>query len=433
MNFTKRDKWGDFSPRMILGAVFVLSAVPLLLVKIFPSQLQHVINPASYVAFHNIVEYFSIMVSLSIFGVGWFTYGQTRDRHALFISAAFLTIGLLDFLHSLSNAAMPAFITPNSSNKSIQFWIAARLFTASAFWGSAYIFPESRGWWLSRSTLMAGSLGITGIVFVGVIFFPYYTPVMFIPGQGLTPFKVVSEYVIIFLFVLASLAYLRRMTGTRDRLLLYYISSFIISIFGEMTFSTYVSVFDTYNVLGHIYKVAAFSMIYGGFFIVTVKAPYTRLVEARGKLQEEIIERKRVEEEIRMHRDHLEELVKQRTGELESANERLRMENAERRQVEVALSERTAEIENANKELESFSYSVSHDLRAPLRAIEGYSRMILKRQGDHFDEDTKRKFLVIMNNVKMMESLIDALLDFSRHGRQEITGANQDMNELIRE
>ncbi len=90
-------------------------------------------------------------------------------------------------------------------------------------------------------------------------------------------------------------------------------------------------------------------------------------------------------------------------------------------------------LEVANKELESFSYSVSHDLRAPLRAIDGYSRMILKKQDEHFDEETRRQFQTIRDNVATMSRLIDDLLAFSRLGKQEMSKTNLDMEEMIRE
>jgi PAS domain S-box-containing protein len=102
-----------------------------------------------------------------------------------------------------------------------------------------------------------------------------------------------------------------------------------------------------------------------------------------------------------------------------------------RKQSERTLEERTAQLEEANKELESFSYSVSHDLRAPLRAIDGYARMILKKQGDKFDEDTMRKFNVIRSNAHMMGELIDDLLTFSRLGRKQMSMTKIDMQQLI--
>jgi PAS domain S-box-containing protein len=105
----------------------------------------------------------------------------------------------------------------------------------------------------------------------------------------------------------------------------------------------------------------------------------------------------------------------------------------ERKQSERTLEERTAQLEEANKELESFSYSVSHDLRAPLRAVDGYARMILRKQGDKFDEDTMRKFNEIRSSAQMMGRLIDDLLSFSRLGRKHMSIAKMNMDDLVRE
>jgi len=115
----------------------------------------------------------------------------------------------------------------------------------------------------------------------------------------------------------------------------------------------------------------------------------------------------------------------------QTANEALQAEIRERKQAEKLLEERTIQLEAANKELESFCYSVSHDLRNPLRAIDGYSRTILKNQGDKFDEDTRSRFNRIRRNTQMMGELIDDLLSFSRLGRAEINMSDLDMEDLV--
>lgn len=109
------------------------------------------------------------------------------------------------------------------------------------------------------------------------------------------------------------------------------------------------------------------------------------------------------------------------------------MDVTDRKQAEIELKRQSVLLEEANREMESFSYSVSHDLRAPLRAIDGYSRMIMKRKADEFDEETRRQFGLIRDNARMMGQLIDDILAFSRLGRQAMAITETDMNRLFRE
>ena len=105
----------------------------------------------------------------------------------------------------------------------------------------------------------------------------------------------------------------------------------------------------------------------------------------------------------------------------------------EQKQAEEALTERTRQLDDANEELDSFAYSVSHDLRAPLRAIDGFARMILKQQGDKFDEKTRNQFDVIIKNTKMMGQLIEDLLALSRLGRQAISMSKLNIEDLAQD
>ena len=99
-------------------------------------------------------------------------------------------------------------------------------------------------------------------------------------------------------------------------------------------------------------------------------------------------------------------------------------------ELEKKVSLRTKELETVNKELEAFSYSVSHDLRAPLRAVSGYAMMLKEDYEDKFDDEAKRITGNILSNVKMMGRLIDDLIAFSRLGKREVRRRPTDMQTL---
>lgn len=120
-------------------------------------------------------------------------------------------------------------------------------------------------------------------------------------------------------------------------------------------------------------------------------------------LSEDITEEKQMNEELLRHREHLEELVR----------------------------DRTAQLETANRELEAFSYSVSHDLRAPLRHIDGFADLLVKHAGASLDEEGRRYLEIIADSAKKMGDLIDELLVFSRMARSPMQTMTIDLTHLV--
>jgi len=108
----------------------------------------------------------------------------------------------------------------------------------------------------------------------------------------------------------------------------------------------------------------------------------------------------------------------------EEAEERIKEAN-------IQLEKSNKQLEELNKEMESFSYSVSHDLRAPLRSISGFTNIIESKLGNQIDDETRDCLRLIQTSATKMEQLIDSLLSLAKYGRQEIRLTMLDMRMLM--
>lgn len=136
---------------------------------------------------------------------------------------------------------------------------------------------------------------------------------------------------------------------------------------------------------------------------------------------------------IAIQQANLVEQLQSELAERQRAEDRLIEANAQLSMSNLELRKTSAQLEVSNHELESFSYSVSHDLRAPLRAINGFSQILLEDYGDRFDDDCKDYFSRIQRNVDRMGTLIEDLLLLSRISRSEMRYDKVNLSELVQE
>ncbi len=162
------------------------------------------------------------------------------------------------------------------------------------------------------------------------------------------------------------------------------------------------------------------------------------LHESNRQLELEIYERQLAEDTIRQARDNLEKRVQERTGKLAASNAELIREVAERKRAEddirklnAQLVQRSAQLEASNKELEAFSYSVSHDLRAPLRGIDGFSQAVLEDYHEKLDDSGRSYLHRVRAASQRMSQLIDAMLNLARLTRAEIHTQTFDMSAIV--
>ncbi len=156
------------------------------------------------------------------------------------------------------------------------------------------------------------------------------------------------------------------------------------------------------------------------------------------QLELEISERHIAEETLRQARDNLEKRVQERTAKLAASNAEMIREVAERKRAEedirklnATLLQRSAQLEASNKELEAFSYSVSHDLRAPLRGIDGFSQAVLEDYEEKLDESGRNYLKRVRAASQRMSQLIDAMLNLARLTRAEIHTKAFDMSVIV--
>lgn len=259
------------------GWILLGLAIPLLWWVSAPSR-QIVLEPMQFVFLHSAIEIFAVIVSILVFITGYRAILSARKTAVVILGIAFFGVALFDFLHTMSYVGMPDAITQNSSQKSIFFWLIARFLAASAlfFYAALPIVPNIC-LLKKRLALITSLILICPIAYVG-LFKSDQVPALFIPGFGLTALKINLELLIIAIHLITLVVIWLRRTKLQNECLMALSFAVSISAASEFFFTMLgIQDKDAANLLGHLYKLAAYLYLFHATFNEALKRPLERL------------------------------------------------------------------------------------------------------------------------------------------------------------
>lgn len=239
-----------------------------------------------FAAWHTVLEIFAVSVAFLVFAVGWLSYQRRAPLPILVIAAGFLAVGLLDIGHLLSFPGMPDWVTPANPEKAINFWLAARFVAALALLyaalGSWNPSPYSRS---IRQSLVAAALLVVLLFTALFLHAPDWLPATFDPDDGLTPFKILSEYLVVTLHLVTAVLLWRRRHVINAVDVMALITAVLLIALSEFFFTLYAQPSDAFNLMGHVYKIAAYYYLYRAVVLSGIAAPYRSLAHSQHRLE----------------------------------------------------------------------------------------------------------------------------------------------------
>ena len=252
--------------------------------------LLYLISLGNYLLFHTLVELFSVYVAYVIFLIIWKSRARLENRYLILIGIAFFFIGSVSFLHTLAFRGMEVF--PNFGiNLSIQLWIVSRYLTGISLLIAPIFLARSRNHG-NRGTENMSPEPVENLVFAWKIFLVYAVvvttlllsifffknfPIAYTEGSGLTPFKLLSEYVISFVLFCSLLALYVKKDRFENKVFGLLTASIFLATLGELSFVLYSHVDESPNLIGHYFILLSFYLIYQAVVDVGFEEPCSLL------------------------------------------------------------------------------------------------------------------------------------------------------------
>lgn len=224
----------------------------------------------SFLLFHVLAEFFSIVVAAAMFMIAWNTQRFMKNNYLLFLGSAYLFVGFIDLLHTLAYKGMGVF--PDAgANLPTQLWLAGRYLEAGSLLIAPFLIGRTPRFKLGLFIFTCVTALLLSSIFLG------WFPDAYLPGSGLTAFKIGSEYVICLMLLAAARFLWKKREHFQQTILNLVIMALAATIISELLFTFYINVYGLSNLMGHYFKIISFFLIYLAVIRKGLTDPYSLL------------------------------------------------------------------------------------------------------------------------------------------------------------
>ena len=269
MNTPDQRLFKDFSILLHWQVWLVPTAISLILV---------LVSFYNYLLFHTLAEFFTIIVGVLMFVVAIYTHALSKEHFLMYLGIGYFWIAALDMFHTILYKGMNI-ISSGISDHFVQFWIAGR-YIESLLLLSAPFFLVYR----LRSALCFIGFAILSILISTIIMSGHF-PTTFIEGKGLTDFKITSEYIICLILTLAlGNLYIHRQ-HLKPGVLPFLSTAIVMTILAELSFTSFINVYGSANLIGHLFKIFSFWLILYSIVRLNMQEPLKNLIEGESRFR----------------------------------------------------------------------------------------------------------------------------------------------------
>lgn len=330
------------------GKLSIISIVLVLLIFAF----LYLISRFNYLLFHALVEMFSIVIAFAIFTITWNARAFIRNDYMVFIGSAYFFIGFLDLMHTLSYKGMNIFTSYDYYAN--QIWILTRYIESLTLVIAFFFIKRLK----AKISLIMSIYAVLTFLSILTVYYWKVFPACYVEGEGLTPFKRVSEYIISSILVLVLFLFFRYRGKFDPAIFRYLVYSVACTIISELFFTIYISNSGISNLFGHYFKLFSFYLIYKALVETGIKEPFSMLFKE--------------------------------------------------------LKDRENQLVALNYTKDRFFSIIAHDLRNPFHALVGLSGILVEKHDEMDPRKIKNFHREFHETSKRGSNLLENLLEWSR-------------------